>query len=212
MSENDRWTIPPAVHTTRVVLACRDLGEFQQNFLPRYRKEGIFVATRYTLRVGDRIRVKVELLDNSIGYAGEAVVAALDQEGCCPGIRVLLNPPPSDAQVTEPSVMAQPEIETIQVSMADLEIEPETVPVASAPPVAPVFRPGDAQIGMRLPRLAERLEVLAASALRVGDLEAAEANCRRAIQVDPQRASLRTLLRGIEARRRAGVGVQCANF
>jgi hypothetical protein len=238
VSVNQRAPVAPGVHNARVVLACRDQDEFRRGFLPRYRKDGIYVATRYAPRVGERIRIKVELLDNSIGYAGEAVVIALEQEGSCPGFRVLLGSAAEVGQSADvwsraealaddlfadmgqsagldeearagepaPRTRACAEAEAIQVSIDELEIEP----LAPGPPLPRVSRTGAEPPGMSQHQIAERLEVLAASALRVGDLEAAETNCQLAMRADPRRASLRILLRGIEARRRSGAHSELA--
>ncbi len=105
--EGDPAARRAALPLVRMTLACRDRDEFLREFLPQYRVQGVFVPGRVR-PVGERIRFKIELLDCSAGFSGEAVVASHVRRGSESGMRVRLEAPEAAGRALDSPLGAVP--------------------------------------------------------------------------------------------------------
>jgi len=69
---------PPVV---RLQLSCSDCLEYERSFAPRFAAKGVFVTTERLRPIGAAVQLRIELLDQTVVFAGMAVVESHSSEG-----------------------------------------------------------------------------------------------------------------------------------
>ena len=72
---------PPPDASVRLHLKCPDAEDFVERFAPNVTRGGIFLSTRDARDVGRTIRFEIALLDDTVVFAGEGVVAWVKPKG-----------------------------------------------------------------------------------------------------------------------------------
>jgi hypothetical protein len=76
----------------RVRVPCANEAEYRRDRAARFAESGLFVPTPRAREPGSRVHLKIELLDGSVAYSGDAVVASRVSDGRRTGLVLRLAP------------------------------------------------------------------------------------------------------------------------
>jgi hypothetical protein len=130
----------------RLRLSCADEHEYRRKHAPLFARDGVFIRTDRIRPIGARVHLKIELLDRSFAYSGEAVVASQVNEGARLGFMLELAGPAAERGPARPrssssELLALPALPAPDAATPSTPTPaPTPAPAAAPTPTAPPAR------------------------------------------------------------------------